>query len=456
MRKFLPLVVVALFVGGCSLAPKLEVPEAPKLEENNVTINSDWYKEFKDEKLNALVEEALANNHDLLLAVSSVAQARAALGLAKAQSYPMISANAAASKTTVGENNHPSGKQTTTDSYSVSGVASYEVDLWGKFANAKKSALASLVAMELTKETVRLAIIAGVSESYFALVMLEENLEAVKSLQRAKQEGYNLRKKQYEVGAIGELLFMQIEADLYGTQAQLDQLTRQRDSAATALAVLVGRAPQDILDGTVERSENLPNVEIVASELPSDLIARRPDIQASESQLRAANYNIGSARAAYFPSISLTGMMGFQSNELGDLMKSGSATTQISGGVSVPIFDFGRIGANVESAKAGKESALIRYRQSLQKAFAEAYDAISRKDMAFERATSVTAQKTALERALELTRKKYEIGYVDYMAVIDAEGAFLNASMNENGAKFEKISSSINLFKALGGGWNQE
>lgn len=457
MRRFLPFVVGAFLLTGCSLAPKYETPEleAPDLKENNVSIRSDWYKEFNDPVLNSLVEEALVNNYDLLLAASNISQARAALGLAKADQYPTIAASGSVSKTTMEKDvpNNPTGKKLTTDSYSVSGVASYELDLWGKFRNSKKAALSNLLAMELTRETIRLSITAAVSESYFSLLMLEKNLKDINTLQRSKEESFKLRKKQYEVGAIEELLFTRIEADLHGTQAQLEQFTRSRDAAATALAVLVGKSPKEIVENVIDSSAELPDITISTKELPSDLIARRPDILGAEQGIKAANYNIGAARAAYFPTINLTGMMGYQSSEFGDLMKSGSGVTQLSGGVSVPLFTFGRIGAVVEMQKAGKEAAIVRYQQTIQRAFAEAYDAINRNDAAVSRVQSVTAQKNSLERALDLTRKKYEVGYLDYMEVVDAESAYLGASMNENGAKLERVNAMVNLYKALGGGW---
>lgn len=459
MGRFLGFVVGALLLVGCSLAPRYEKPtiETPDQNENNITIRSDWYKEFKDPMLDRLVERALENNLDLLSAANNIARARASLDLASAAQYPTIAASGTVSQSTIGKKvpTNPTGKNRTVDSYSVSGVVSYELDLWGKFSNAKKSALASLMAMELTKETIRLSIVAGVSESYFSLVMLEQNVNELTNLYRYKQESFALRKKQYEIGAIDELIFAQIEADLYGVQAQLEQMKRSKDAAATALAVMVGGTPKMIVEDLIDSSAELPQMEVLTVSLPSDLINRRPDVLGAEYAIKAANYNIGAARAAYFPSISLTGAAGFQSDSFGELMKSGHATTQLSGGISVPLFTFGRIGAQVDAAKAGKDGAILRYRHTVQRAFAEAYDAIKRNDRAMNRSSSLSAQKKSLEKALDLVRKKYDVGYVDYMAVVDAESAFIGAIIGENGAKLERINAMVNLYKALGGGWQE-
>ena len=176
---------------------------------------------------------------------------------------------------------------------------------------------------------------------------------------------------------------------------------------------------------------------------------------AAEARLKAANYSVGSARAAYFPTLSLTGSTGFQSQELGNLMSTGAATTQLSAGVNVPIFSFGRIGAQVESAKAGKEAALVAYQNTLKRAFGEVHDALNRRDLAAERLVSVSAQLSALERVLNLTEHKYEAGYTDYLAVIDAQSAYLGAQNAYNGAQLELLASEITLIKALGGGWHK-
>jgi multidrug efflux system outer membrane protein len=450
MRKIITLAIVAATIAGCSLAPRYETPQTllPS-SEANATISKTWWKQFNDPALDRLMDEALENNMDVMLAVANIAKARAALGMANAQLYPSLNAAANASRSET----KASGSWIDSESYSLNGVLSYELDLWGRLRDAKQAALSSLLAMEATKDAAFLSLSASVAESYFALLTLERNIDSVQNLLDFKKAGYVMRKRQYAAGAISELVFARVEADISGTTAQLEELLYRREAAATALAVLIGRSPKAIVEDRILLAKTAPNVTISTINLPSDLIGRRPDIKAAEESLKAANYAIGQARAAYFPSISLTGSAGYQSSELGDLMKSGSAVTQISGGVSVPIFDFGRIGANVDAAKADKDRAIIGYRQSVQKAFAEAHSALIRRDLSSRRLSNAKAQSDALERAMQLTRRQYEAGYMDYIEVIDAEGLFLNAKINENDTRLENLSAIVNLFKALGGGW---
>ncbi|MGE4295665.1 MAG: efflux transporter outer membrane subunit [Campylobacterales bacterium] len=455
MRKKLTVLFSILLLSGCSVAPKLEMPETPlPSTESNVSIDTAWWERYGDPVLDGLIDEALKNNGNLQLAAANVAQARAALGLAKAQRYPNLAANASAASISASEESF-GGTGAEYDNYAVSGVLSYEVDLFGRLKDAKNVAAQSLLAMEADRETLKLSIAASVAESYFALLTQNRNLEAAETLLIAKKEGFALRKKQYEKGAIPELLLRQAEADLNGVQAQFEQFSRSRDAAANALSILCGRSPKAIVEERISGEAALPAIERLPAAMPSDLISRRPDILAAEARLKAANYSVGSARAAYFPTLSLTGSTGFQSQELGDLMNSGAATTQLSAGVSVPIFSFGRIGAQVESAKAGKEAALVAYINTLQRAFGEVHDALNRRALAEERLTSVSAQLSALERVLDLTERKYEAGYSDYLAVIDAQSAYLGIQNAYYGAQLELLASEITLIKALGGGWQK-
>lgn len=442
-----------MLLAGCSLAPKLELPEpsAPQAEEN-LTIANDWWKDFGDHNLNALVDEALEHNFDLLIAASNVAEARAALGIAESQQYPRLGIAGEGGRTW-SRNPANTSSVIENDSYRLTGVLSYEVDLWGKIRDNKKAALSALLAMEATQDAVRISLAAGVAESYYSLLAVEQNIISVKTMLANKEESYTIRKWQAEQGALSELLLHQVTADLIGTKVQLVALERQKTAAATALAVLVGRTPKAIFEQSVATDERFPLVSLEGKQLPSDLVLRRADIKAAEESLRAANYSIGAARSAYFPSITLTGAAGYSSTELGDLIKKPSEIATAGVGINLPLFTFGQIGATVDAAKARKEAAVARYEQSISKAFGEVYDALSRREQATSRRDLLTEQVSARSSVLELTRIQYDAGLKVYTDVIDAETDYLNAKMSLVSAEFENVSAQVGLYKALGGGW---
>ena len=453
MIKIFTTFCALLLLAGCSLAPKLELPapETPQAEEN-LTIAKDWWKDFGDNNLNALVDEALEHNFDLLIAASNVAEARAALGLAESQQYPTLGVAGEGSRAW-SRNPADTSSIIENDSYRLTGVLSYEVDLWGKMRDNKKAALSALLAMEATQDAVRISLAAGVVESYYSLLAVEQNIISVKTMLESKEESYAIRKWQAEQGALSELLLNQVTADLIGAKVQLVALERQKTAAATALAVLVGRTPKAIFEQVIATDQHFPLASLEGKQLPSDLVLRRADIKAAEESLRAANYSIGAARSAYFPSFTLTGAAGYQSSELGDLIKKPSEIATAGVGINLPLLTFGQIGANVDAAKARKEAAVVRYEQSISKAFSEVYDALLRQEQAVSRRDMLTQQAAALKTVLELTRIQYDAGLNVYTDVIDAEADYLNAKMGLVGAEFENVSAQVGLYKALGGGW---
>jgi multidrug efflux system outer membrane protein len=452
MRSYL--IVLALIFGGCSLAPNYETPknELPKTKDSNLQIDKTWWEGFGDDKLNAIVSEALEYNYDLAIAVGNVAQARAALGLAESQGYPNFMIGGEGKRTWI-RNPADDSKFIHSNEYALSGALSYEIDLWSRLRDASKSAFSQLIAMEATQETIRLSLVSGAVESYYSLLALEYSQRDVEEMLRGKERAYQLRRSQANAGALADLVLNQVAASLNGTRAQLIDIKRQKDAAKNAFAVLLGRSPKSIVEGDVKINERFPLKALPSAYLPSDLLLRRPDIKAAEESLKATNYSIGAARAQYLPSISLTGAAGFQSVELGDLFDKPSQFGQVSAGINLPIFSFGRIGAQVDAAKAAKDVAIARYQKSVAQAFSEVKDALSRREQAAERLDRLREQTKYLRAALKLTVEQYDAGYRDYITVIDAETDLLSAQINLNAAQAENIAAQVELFKALGGGW---
>lgn len=454
MRNLSILLTTVFFLCGCSLAPNYVAPknELPANASDAVQIGNSWWEGFNDPSLNEIVKEALERNYDLAIAAGNVARARAALGLAKAQRYPNFSASGEGARAWRRDPTD-SSKFIDSDSFALSGTLSYEVDLWSRLGDSKKSALSQLLAMQATQESIRLSLISGAIESYYALLALTYNERDIEEMLQGKERAYALRKSQAKAGALTELILSQVAANLNGTRAQLIDIKRQKEAAQNAFAILLGRTPKAIFEEKAKLNGRFPSSALPSANLPSDLILRRPDIQAAEEELKAANYSIGSARAQYLPSISLTGTAGFGSAELGDLFDSESQSARAGIGINLPIFSFGRIGAQVDSARAAKEIAIAQYQKSVATAFSEVKDALSRREQAAARLTQLKEQASYLRQALKLTKEQYEAGYSDYIAVIDAETDLLTAQLNLNGAESENIAAQVELYKALGGGY---
>lgn len=463
MRKGLILsaAAAALLLGGCSFAPEMQTPnselpqnfESP--EQTGKSVSLTWWKAFNDPVLDALIDEALGHNSDLLLAASNVASARAALGIESASLYPQLNASAGLTQTNTSETTYGSYGDVTYDSYSASAVLSYEIDLWGKLRNARNAAESTLMAQEANRAAVRLALVAGVAESYFALVTMEQNVRVTKQALVSREETYAFRKKQYERGVVSELVLRQIEADLAGTRAQYAALQQQRALASTALAILVGRTPKAVIEGSFTLASTLPEAVEIPAVLPSDLMTRRPDIKAALAALESANFTIGSAKAAYFPSFSLTGSAGYASQTGGDLFDSASGIWGTGVAMNLSIFDFGRIRANIERAKVAKEASITQYDQVVRKAFGEVADALNKQRYGKAQLSALEAQVEALKQALHLAQKKFDAGYSDYLEVLDAQRSLLGAETARNTARQGVLSASISMYKALGGGWSE-
>jgi multidrug efflux system outer membrane protein len=457
-----------LALGGCiSLAPSYERPPielppdwAAANGSNAAAIGREWWKVYGDEQLNELVNEALVNNTNLEIALARVDFARAQHGLARADRFPSVDATAERGRTraSLATGTLPPGAPREFDTYRAGGVVSYEVDLWARFRDASTAARADVLASEAAHETVRIAVAADVVQAYFGLRSLDEQLTATQRSIDTRSESLALQKLRFESGVISEFEYRQLEAETLAARAQLPVIERLRSQQEATLAVLLGKTPRDIYGGgtvdallTDEIGE--PAVEVAPAGIPSELLMRRPDLVDAEHQLIAANARIGVARAAYFPSITLTGFYGSASSALDDLFTGPARTWNAAVSLTQPILNAGRIGASVDAANARQREAYARYQQAVQNAFRDVRNALVAQSKTRAQFDAENQRVITLRETLRLARLRYQNGVASQLDVLDAERNLLGAQLNRSDALRAQRAAIADLFKALGGGW---
>jgi len=327
--------VTACTVGPDYKRPQIELPTAWPVSAPDANVSARWWTLYADAELNLLVEEALAHNTNLRVAAARVDEARAGLTIARADGLPSVTAGAGAGRNRISERsgNFFPGIPTEFDNITVTLNASWEIDFWGKYRRATEAARGDLLASTAARDAVQLSLISDVVNGYFALRALDSQTEITRRTIETRRESQRLQRMRYDAGEASQLELRQVEAETLAAQALLPILEQQLAQQENALAVLLGRSPRAVMEGTVERGVALEALALppaVPAGLPSDLLQRRPDIRQAEQQLIAANARIGVARAAYYPSISLTGLFGFESEKLADLFSAPARIWQFS------------------------------------------------------------------------------------------------------------------------------
>ena len=444
-----------LLLAGCLMGPnykqpELDLPTGQAADNFSIFTNAQWWTVFDDEVLNQLETEALAYNKDLQAAVARVDEARAAVGIATADQLPSLSAAAQSGRA---GSKAGSGESQSTANVSVS----FELDLWGKYRRLSEAARAQLLASEAARDTVRLTLTADVAKNYFALRMLDAQLEIAQRTLKARQENVRIYNSRYKNGYSTEVDLKRVEANMASVQAQEQQLRLKISQTETALSVLVGKSPRQIAEGATPRGKKLAEITLIPNVpegLPSDLLARRPDVRSAEGRLIAANANIGAARAAYFPSIPLTASAGYASGALNNLFTGSSGVWAIGGQLLAPIFEGGKIRAQNKQAEAQYREMLATYEKTVQGAFKEALDALSANRINREIFESYNQQTVAMQRSYDLTKKQEDAGLIGVTDLLSVEENLLSAEMNLASARNDELAAVVNLSKALGGGWN--
>lgn len=467
MRKF-AIVAVAVLLAGCSglrpdyRKPELDLPatwrDAPV--DGAQAQAAQWWKVYGDPVLDRLVDEALANNANVALAAARVEEARAALGVTAADQRPQVNASANRNRTRISQRAPtplpPGFNPENNDTRAAVGV-SYELDLWGRLRNATEAARADLLATEAARETVRIALTSDVARGYFALRAFDGQLEATRRSLASRMESLEMQQKRVDVGDISEHDYRQLEAEVAAARAQVPVLEQQRAQQENALAVLLGRSPRAIYDGALDAGSDPEGQTagiVVPAGVPSDLLLRRPDLVQAEQTLIATNARVAVARAAYFPTISLTGYLGSESTALSNLFTGPAGIWQIAAGLGQPLYAGGRIDAQVQAASAREREALAQYQLAVQNAFREVRDAIVAQIKARERLEAESDRVTALRTTLRFARLRYDNGMTSQLEVLDAERNLLAAEQNRIDALRAQRAAIADLFKALGGVWS--
>lgn len=462
------LFIACLVLGACSLAPRYERPDQPMPEEWRAVdlgaepLNTDWWTRFDDPVLTALIRDALARNQDLAESLARIDSSAAQLGMATAGLFPRLDGNGnamAQSSSEKAPNTVPfsqSGMSRSTTSYQGQLAASWELDLWGKQRNRRTMLSDVLMNSVIGHEGLRLSVAAQTAEAYFALLAMDMQLETARRTLKSREASFGIYTSRYNQGDITELDWLRARAEVEIARAQVNSSTVAVDQAESALAVLTGRSPREIIEAAMPRGktiEALPSPPALPCGLPSELLMRRPDVRAAEYLLMAYNAGIGEARAQFFPSISLTGMMGTLSSSVASLFSGPAGVWNYGASGSLPIIDFGYNWYNLKEAESQKAAALAAYRKSVQTAFQDVRNALTAQREAGAIVKSMQVEVDSLRRAVELARLQYDNGYTDYLTVLDAERQLFSAELQLAEALRNRLNAVVSVCKALGGGW---
>ncbi len=454
MRSMITISLSAFLLTSCAMVPDyqrpvVEVPAAWSKQtqtKNNVSAATQWWASFESEELNTLMTSALANNTDILGGIQRIEQARAVLKIAGATLLPSASGSAGASRS---RTNPSSGKTTSATSLNAGLDVSYELDLFGANRADIMAAEAGLDNSIYTQGALSLTLMGDVATGYFTLVNLRERLDIADTNLDISREVLRIIQARVDQGSESELELAQQISAVATSEATRASLAEQIQNAENALAVLLAKPPQSItINGQNLASINVP---AIATGQPSELLERRPDLLASEASLIAANADIGAARAAFFPSISLglgnsLSMAGF-----GD---PSSTVLSLASSISAPIFQGGRLQGGLDQASARQLELVQDYRGNILTAFQEVDDAMAAVTTAQLRETALQTAMQQSQKAYKLSKNRYDAGAIDFQTLLDTQKAQLSAEDSYAQARLARLTAAVNLYRALGGGWN--
>jgi outer membrane protein, multidrug efflux system len=464
MRNCLALLCAALVLSGCTMGPNYRrptvavpptyrgaVPDSTPQTETASLGDQKWWDIFQDEQLRALIRTALQQNYDVQIAASRILEAKAQLGITRADQFPTLSAGAGIADVRSARSKFLPAFETSTGQVNLS--AAWELDFWGKFRRATEAARANLLASEWAREEVVSTLVANVAAAYFQLRALDLQLEISRRTLDSRQESLRLTQILANGGATSLLDVRQAEQLVFTAGAEVPALEQQIEQQENFLSILLGQNPGDISRGqTLTEQQQPPEVP---PGLPSALLERRPDIREAEEQLVAANAEIGVARAAYFPDISLSGSGGFQSSALTNLFSGPAGAWSFGASLAQPIFTGGRLRSGVRLAEAQQRTAMLFYQQSIQGAFRSVSDAL----VAYRKTREFRAQQDLLfqsaEDAARLSHMRYTGGATGYLEVLTNETNAFSAELGLAQARLNELLALVQLYEALGGGWQQ-
>jgi len=463
-RGFVSLMAAAVVAACTTVGPDYQRPAMAVPKEYPVAagageaapVAEEWWKLYSDATLDDLVAAARTSNADMRLAIARVREAEGLMREANAAYYPEVTGSATASRTGVSNVVIPPpqpGIPVSRNQYQISASTSFELDFWGKFARASEAAQANLAATQFSRDVVSLTLAGGTAQAYFALRSLDAQILVLDTTILSRRDSLEIAKARLDAGLASELDVYQAQGALSDALVQKRDAERTRSLTERLLAVLTGR-----LDLRLARGDlfSLPVPPTPPAGLPSALLGRRPDIRSAEESLHAANAQIGVARAALFPSISLTATLGAQSAELGDLVSRSGGIWAIGAGLAGPIFDAGRREARVDQTQARREQTLAGYQRSVETAFREVADALVNVGESAATEEELWVRLQAARNALDLSNVRYESGYSPYLEVLDAQRTANDAELAFVRNRQARLAFTVDLMKALGGGWTEK
>ncbi|MBS1850328.1 MAG: efflux transporter outer membrane subunit [Acidobacteria bacterium] len=451
-----------LLLAGCSLQPKYKRPdvslpavyrnERPQDAQAQALGDSKWWEVFQDQELQGLIRTALQQNYDVRMAATRIEQARAQLGITRANQFPTVSGGAAATVLRSPKNKLQPDYQINAEELTLS--ASWQLDFWGQYRSATESARAQLLATEWGRRSVVSSLVANVAAGYFQLRELDLELEISRRTLASRQESLKLLTTKEKGGSISMLDVRQGEQLVYTASAQIPDIERRIQQEENFLSLLLGKYPGPLPRGKI-LTEQVHAPQIPAG-IPSAILQRRPDVAQAEQRLIALNAQIGVARAAYFPQIALTAGGGTQSGALSGLFSGPSILWNFAAGLAQPIFTAGRIRSNVKLAEAQQQEAILAYQQTVQSAFRDVSDAL----VAYQKAQEVRAQLQFLSDsasdAAHLSSLRYNGGATSYLEVLTSETNLYTAELSLAQARLYELQAMVQLYNALGGGWQEQ
>jgi outer membrane protein, multidrug efflux system len=463
MKRLIIIIFTFFLLTGCLVGPKFQKSDWKSPDKyryaNSETVNDSitnlkWWDVYKDTVLQSLIKTSLSENQDMKMAMSRILQSQAEVGYNKANIYLNFNYNLGASNFS---KSNAQGNETGVDlrnNFRGLGMVNWELDFWGKYRHSSRSAQAQLLASEESRKVLTTSLVAQVASLYFQLRSLDQQLEVAKRTLQVRKEATLIITERFEGGEVPELDKFQAQAQEAITAALVPSLERQVVQTENAISILLGRNPGYIERGLANVSQQLP--VSIPEGLPSQLLLHRPDVLQAEQIWIAQNEQIGVAQAMRFPSISLTGILGVASNELSNITASGSFVTYALGTATGPIFNFGKNKRRVEIERQKTEQARLQYEKTVISAFAEVENALISVDTYRREYEARYKQMQASRGAANLSHERYNAGYTNYLEVLDNDRTELDALLQAAQALQLHLQSTVQLYKALGGGWEMQ
>ncbi|MEA5124801.1 efflux transporter outer membrane subunit [Xanthomonas floridensis] len=476
IRMTLTAIAVAGVLSGCTLAPRYTRPDAPVpasfagTDASTATGDSasdparavadiGWREVFTDPALQQVIALALQNNRDLRVAALNIEVARAQYRVDRTSLLPAIDGTGTANNSRTPAELAVPGQPQPLRSYSASvGISSYELDLFGRVRSLKEQALQQFLSTAEARRSAHISLVAEVATAYLTLAADQASLQLAQSTLSSQSDSYRLQQRSFELGVASQLTLRQAQTTVESARVDVERYTAQVAQDRNALVLLVGtQLPDALLPHALPDSASVEGSVLasVPAGVSSQLLQRRPDILEAERNLRAANANIGAARAAFFPSISLTGSLGSSSNSLSNLFDAGTRAWSFVPTLTLPIFNAGRHRANLDMAKANREIEVARYEKSIQSAFREVSDALAQRDTLGRQLQAQQALVDATADSYRLSQARFERGIDSYLQALDAQRSLYSAQQTLIATQLSRVTNLVTFYKAMGGGWLQ-